>query len=273
MYIAIFVFIVILSVYPALIIIKNFQREKLRALPVNPEWVKILEKNLPIYLKLPDPLKAELNGHIQVFLSEKNFEGCGGLELTDEMRVTIAAQACILLLKRKTKYYPKLSSILVYPSAYVAKNIRNRNGFVSEEQVRLGESWTTGTVVLSWDDIIRGAVDPKDGHNVVLHEFAHQLDQEDGVGDGTPVLPQYSRYIPWAAVLGKEFDVLRKKASRGTTVLMDHYGATNPAEFFAVATETFFEKSRQLQRKHPELYDQLKDYYQMDPAEWTTKKR
>jgi Mlc titration factor MtfA (ptsG expression regulator) len=271
MYIFIFIVMLILSVYPVYKIIKQVQRKKLRALPVNPAWEKVFEKNLPIYLKLPDQLKTELHGHIQVLLHEKNFEGCGGLELNDEIRVTIAAQAGILLLNRKAKYYPKLSSILVYPSAYVAKNIRNRNGFVAESQVRLGESWTTGTVVLSWDDILRGAVDPKDGHNVVLHEFAHQLDQEDGVGDGTPVLPQYSRYISWAGVLGKEFDVLQKKASRGTKVLMDHYGATNPAEFFAVATETFFEKSRHLQRKHPELYDQLKEYYQMDPAAWTTK--
>jgi len=257
MYIIIFIFILIPILYSIYKISRQSRRKKLRALPVNPEWEKILEKNLPIYLKLPDQMKAELHGHIRVFIHEKNFEGCGGLELNDEIRVTIAAQACILLLKRKTAYYPKLSSVLVYPSAYVAKNIRNKNGFVADAQVRLGESWSTGTVVLSWDDIIRGAVDPKDGHNVVLHEFAHQLDQEDEVGDGTPVLPQYSRYISWAGVLGKEFDALQKKASRGTKSLMDHYGATNPAEFFAVATETFFEKSRQLQRRYPELYDQF----------------
>ncbi len=272
MYIILSIFILALSVYSFFKIARQSRRKKLRALPVNPEWKKILEKNLPIYLKLPDHLKTELHGHIQVLVHEKNFEGCGGLELNDEIRVTVAGQACILLLNRKTKYYPKLSSILVYPSAYVAKNIRNKNGIVADSQVRLGESWMTGTVVLSWDDILRGAVDPKDGHNVVLHEFAHQLDQEDGAGDGTPVLPQYSRYISWAGVLGKEFDALQKKASRGTKALMDYYGATNPAEFFAVATETFFEKSRQLQRRHPELYDQLKDYYQMDPAAWTKKK-
>lgn len=268
MYIFIILLIVILSVYPVYLYLRHMRRKKLRALPMNPEWEGVLEKNLPIYQTLPEHLKTELHGHIRVFLYEKNFEGCGGLEINDEIRVTIAAQACILLLNRKTKYYPKLSSILVYPSAYIVKNTRTTNGTVAAAQVRLGESWSTGTVVLSWDDILGGAVNPKDGHNVVLHEFAHQLDQEDGVGDGTPVLPQYSRYTPWAGVMGKEFDVLRKKASRRTKSLMDYYGATNPAEFFAVATETFFEKSKNLQRRHPELYDQLKDYYQMDPAAW-----
>lgn len=244
----------------------------MQVLPVNPKWEKIIEKNLPVYLKLTDQMKTELHGHIRVFMHEKNFEGCGGLELNDEIRVTIAAQACILILNRKTAYFPKLSSILVYPSAFVARNIRNSQGFVADAQVHLGESWRTGAVVLSWDDIVRGGVDPNDGHNVVLHEFAHQLDQEDGAGDGTPVLPNYSRYMPWARVMGKEFDVLQKKASRGTKALMDYYGATNPAEFFAVATETFFEKSRQLKRRHPELYDQLKDYYQLDPAAWRVNK-
>ena len=268
MYIAIFVAIVILSVYPVFKILKQLRRKKLRALPVNPEWEKILEKNLPIYLKLPDNLKTELHEHIQVLLSEKNFEGCGGLELNDEIRVTIAAQAGILLLNQKTKYYPKLSSILVYPSAYIAKNIRNRNGFVAEAQVRLGESWTTGTVVLSWDDIIRGAVDPKDGHNVVLHEFAHQLDSESGSTNGAPILAGRNCLRTWASTLSGEFDGLQKDAWKGKRSLIDHYGATNPAEFFAVSTETFFEKPVQMAKHHAELFEVLKCYYRIDPREW-----
>lgn len=270
MYIVISILILLLSAYPLYTFLRRMRRKKLRAMPMNPEWEQFLEKNLPIYQALPDHLKTELHGHIRVFVHEKNFEGCGGLEITDEIRVTIAAQACLLQLNRKPAYYPKLSSVLVYPSAFVAKNIRNGQGFVADAEVHLGESWQTGAVILSWDDTMRGAVNPKDGHNVVLHEFAHQLDQEDGTGDGTPILPQYSRYTPWARVMGKEFDVLRNKASRRTKSLMDYYGATNPAEFFAVATETFFEKSKNLKRRHPELYEQLKNFYQLDPAGWVT---
>lgn len=247
---------------------KKLRRRKLRALPISPEWKKVLKKNLPIYRGLPSPLKEELHGHIHVLLREKNFEGCGGLSLTDEIKVTVAAQACILLLNRNPTYYPKLSSILIYPSAFIAKNVMNEDGNIDDEEVRLGESWQTGAVVLSWDEVLHGALDPMDGQNVVLHEFAHQLDQEDGVPDGTPRLERGSRYISWARILSKEFRLLQKEASQGMTTVMDHYGATDPAEFFAVATEAFFEKPLQLKLKHPELYEQLESYYQLDPATW-----
>jgi Mlc titration factor MtfA (ptsG expression regulator) len=247
---------------------KELRRKKLRALPVSPEWKRILERNLPIYRGLPGQLKEELHGHIQVLLHEKNFEGCGGLDLTDEIKVTVAAQACILLLNRKPNYYPKLSSILIYPSAFIAKNVMKQDGNIVDEEVRLGESWRTGAVVLSWDDVLHGALDAEDGQNVVLHEFAHQLDQEDGVPDGTPMLEKRSRYISWARILSNEFRLLQKRASQGTNTVIDHYGANDPAEFFAVATEAFFEKPLQLKLKHPELYEQLKIYYQLDPATW-----
>ncbi len=137
-----------------------------------------------------------------------------------------------------------------------------------DEEVRLGESWRTGAVVLAWDEILHGALDPMDGQNIVFHEFAHQLDQEDGVADGTPIIEKRSRYISWARVLSREFKVLQKKASHGMNTVMDHYGATDPTEFFAVATETFFEKPSQLKLKHPALYEELKGYYQLDPATW-----
>ncbi len=247
---------------------RKSRRRKLQRRPLKPEWRNILERNLPIYRCLPETLKTELHGHIQVFLKEKHFEGCGGLTLTDEMRVTIAAAACILLLNRKPAYYPRLDSILVYPSAFVVRNIENDNGLVEDSAIHLGESWKTGAVVLSWNDVMHGAHDPMDGHNVVFHEFAHQLDLEDGVADGTPSLPRHSRYIAWARVFEKEFESLQKNALHGTKSLMDYYGATHPAEFFAVATETFFEKPLPLKENHPELYEQLRAYYHLDPASW-----
>lgn len=245
------------------------RRQALFSAPFPDAWENILADHMPLINSLPDPLQRQLYGHVQVFLDEKTFEGCGGLEITDTIRVIIAAQACLLLLNRPATYFPSLSSIVVYPSAYVAKGKSLIGGQITEEEtVRLGESWTGGDVVLAWDNVKQGAWNIADGHNVVFHEFAHQLDQEDGAADGAPILSQPSAYAPWARVLGAEFQALQKKARRGRKTVLDRYGATNPAEFFAVATETFFEKPKTLQRRHSELYDALKSYYAMDPAGW-----
>jgi len=244
------------------------RRAAIRRGPVPGEWRALIERNVPYVARLPANDRDELEGHIQVFLAEKHFEGCGGQQITDEVRVTIAAQACILLLHRQTDYYPNLVSILVYPTTYlVPGGRRGPDGMVVEDpEARLGESWTRDVVVLAWDSVLSGAADVHDGHNVVLHEFAHQLDQEDGQGDGVPVLPRRSMYVAWARVLGHDFDQLVRDAERSHRALLDRYGATNPAEFFAVVTETFFEKPRQLRAKHPALYEQLREFYRQDPA-------
>ena len=246
------------------------QAAPLSALPTS--WLDIIKKNVPIFNRLPQADQRELQGHIQVFLAEKYFEGCGGLELTEEIKVTIAAQACLLLLHRETDYYPRLITILVYPHAYVAKSVEPIGGGVVQEgeTARLGEAWKEGVVVLSWDDVRQGASDLHDGHNVVLHEFAHLLDQQDGSADGTPILEHRSQYVTWARVLSDEYDQLRRDIEQGRTDVLDEYGATNPAEFFAVATECFFEKPIQLRRKHPQLYEELKAYYRQDPASFVS---
>lgn len=245
------------------------RRERLRAEPFPTDWEAILRRNVPLFDRLAEADREELRGLVRVFLDEKRFEGCGGLEITDEIRVTIAAQACLLLLHRETDDYPRLITILVYPHAYVAKSTEPIGGGVilEGETARLGEAWRDGVVVLSWDDVRAGASDIHDGHNVVLHEFAHQLDHEDGSADGAPVLVHRSRYVAWARVLGADYERLRQSSDRGREDVLDAYGATNPAEFFAVATETFFEKPVALRRKHPELYEELRGYYQIDPAE------
>ncbi len=248
--------------------LKRRRREAIRRRPFPDAWRAIIDKNVPYAASLSTEDRGELIGHVQVFLAEKHFEGCGGLELTDEVRVTIAAQACVLLLHRQTDDYPRLVSILVYPSAYLAPGGGGTpDGRPADApQARLGESWTRDVVVLAWDSVLSGASDIHDGHNVVLHEFAHQLDQEDGAGDGAPVLPRRSMYVAWARVLGHDFDQFVRDTHRHHRTVLDRYGATNPAEFFAVATETFFEKPRQLRAKHPDLYLQLKDFYAQDPA-------
>ncbi len=245
------------------------RRETLLQTPLPDEWHTIIARNVPYVALLPAADRAELDGHIQVFLAEKTFEGCGGLEITDEIRVTIAAQACILLLHRETDYFSKLLSILVYPSTYVVPGGRMMEGGLvdANPEARLGESWVSGVVVLVWDSVLSGARDIHDGHNVVLHEFAHQLDQEDGASDGLPILPHRSMHVAWARVLGHDFDELVREKSEHHREVIDQYGATNAAEFFAVVTEAFFEKPRQLRTKHAALYDELKQFYCQDPAE------
>ncbi len=248
--------------------LRRRRHESIRRRPFPAAWRAIIEKNVPYAACLPPADREELAGHVQVFLAEKRFEGCGGLQITDEVRVTIAAQACVLLLHRQTEYYPQLVSILVYPTTYlVPGGRRTADGLVSDTpEPRLGESWARDVVVLAWDSVLRGAADIHDGHNVVLHEFAHQLDQESGAGDGAPILARRSMYVAWARVLGHEFAELVREAERNQPTLLDQYGATNPAEFFAVVTETFFERPRQLRSKHPALYLQLQQFYRQDPA-------
>jgi Mlc titration factor MtfA (ptsG expression regulator) len=247
---------------------KRRRRARLRAAPFSPEWLEIIERNVRLYRHLPEADRKELQGLVQIFLAEKHFEGCGGLELTDEIKVTIAASACLLLLHRETDIYPRLITILVYPSAYVARTTKSIGGAMAleSESINLGESWSSGVVILSWDDVLAGASDVRDGQNVVLHEFAHQLDREDGLVDGAPALELRSQYVTWARVLGAEYERLQRASRMGRSTVLDEYGATNPAEFFAVATESFFEKPHTLRRRHPELYEELKSFYRQDPA-------
>ena len=248
--------------------LKKWRRRRLGSRPFPYEWLTILERNVLYYRRLPLADKEELKRHILIFLGEKRFEGCGGLEITDEIKLTIAAQACILLLHRETDYYPGLYSILVYPQAYVAPKTEFLPGGVIVEgaDIRVGESWHHGSVVLSWDDVRRSASDIRDGHNIVYHEFAHQLDSSGGRRDGTPILRSHSLYIAWARILQKDYEKLRQDVSSNRDTLLDKYGAIDPAEFFAVATECFFERPGELQELHPELYNELKSFYQQDPA-------
>jgi len=222
---------------------------------------------VPYYRLLSQDEKRELRNLIRVFLAEKKFEACGGLEMTDKIRVTIAAQACILLLNRAHDHYAGLRSVLVYPSSYVAPSRSvDPAGVVHEgDESRLGEAWLRGAIILSWNDVRRDSGDFQDGRNVTLHEFAHQLDQQDGTFDGAPLLEKRSHYRSWARILMKEYRALGKAAERGQQTLIDQYGATDPAEFFAVITEAFFESPKALKDKHPELYAELKKFFHQDP--------
>ncbi len=248
--------------------LRGRRRARLMKRGLPEEWRRIVRRNVPYLSLLSAEDRTELDGKTAVFLDEKRFEGAGGLRITDAIRLTIAAQACILLLHRKTDFYPGLYSIIVYPGPYLARHrVRDGSGLVTEGmQGRSGESWREGAVVLSWADVRRDAAEMGSGHNVVFHEFAHQLDAETGRTDGAPILPDPTMYETWARVFHEAYERLRREIEGGGEGPLRPYGALNPAEFFAVATETFFERPRDLLREMPELYGQLRAYYKQDPA-------
>jgi len=239
--------------------------------PIPDTWPAIVERNVALARGLSSDERQRLLRLVQLFLADKHFEGCGGLMLTEEMKVTIAAEASLLLLHLEGPCYPTLRTVLVYPHGFIPKIARSPGtGEIASPPARLmGESWGDGVVVISWDDAVRGARNPGDGDNVVLHEFAHQLDGEDGVTDGAPMLPP-SALRTWGGVLSEEYERLRQDAAHDRRSTLDDYGATNKAEFFAVATETFFEKPLQLERERPALYAQLRQFYGQDPARRTS---
>lgn len=234
------------------------------------EWLAVLDGNLPLHARLPEEIRQRLHERIARFVATVRFEGCNGLDLTEGMILTVAAQACLLVLHREGPPYPGLKVVYLYPTTFSSVQKRvDGMGVVTEGEVhRLGESWETGTVVLAWDSVEQGARNIHDANNVTFHEFAHQLDHEDGVTDGAPGLPSRQAYRSWARVFRENYADFIGQLEHGRKTLIDSYGATNPAEFFAVATETFFEKPRQLAERRPDLYQELAGYYGLDPREW-----
>ncbi len=249
-------------------VVRRIRRRRAVKTPLPQTTIDLIAKNLPPYARMQREQRRQLHQQMQIFLAEKTFEGCNGLEITEEIRVTIAAQACLLLLGRKIDCYPHLETILVYPSAYVDRQPRLLSTHEHDRGVMLGESWQAGSVVLAWDHVLAGITDYQDGHNVTFHEFAHQLDQADGNADGAPPLASWSAAATWTGVFTQEYQALIEKARKGKRTVLDAYGATHPAEFFAVATEAFFEKPRQLKAKHPAMFDELRSYFCVDPTEW-----
>lgn len=276
-------------------LLATWRRARVRRQPFPQAWRDILRRRMPAFARLPPHLQLQVKKHVQVLIAEKPFIGCAGLVITDEMRVLIAAQAALLLLNRNAGYFSNLRQVLVYPGAFVVeRSTPDAIGLTHETRRALaGESWQQGQLLLSWDDVLAGAADPDDGHNVVIHEFAHQLDQERGRANGAPWLgrraggPAPGRpkpdsapaggsehgelggsYADWAAVLGREFDALRSNLAQGVAGVIDPYAATDPAEFFAVVSEHFFEQPQALAAAHPALYAEFTRCYRTDPLAW-----
>lgn len=250
--------------------LRERRREKLRRKPFPEEWKATLEHDVPLVRRLSPEDRAELYGHIQVFLAEKRFEGAGGFEMTDDARLAVAGQACILLLHRDTDYFSRLHSIIVYPAEYVARNRdQDENGVVwEEEEERAGESWSLGSLVLSWRDVVEDRENPDTDLNVILHEFAHQLDGERGDMNGQPPMTDAELKQEWASAMLEAYEDLARQVDAGRNTALDPYGAEDPSEFFAVASETFFQQPRRLQAVYPKVYAVLSRYFQQDPLTW-----
>jgi hypothetical protein len=246
------------------------KRQRLRAQPFPAPWRAVLQQRVPYVRRLPAGLQLQLKQHMQVFLAEKTFIGCNGLEINDEIRVTVAAHASLLILNRPSGYYPNLRQILVYPDSFVVQRDQlDHIGLAHRtREVLAGESWSEGQVILSWQDTLAGAAVVDDGQNVAIHEFAHQLDQESGSANGAPMLGRRAQRQSWSRVLGTEFATLQARVARGAPSLFCDYGATDPGEFFAVISEVFFEQPMAMAEAHPALYRELCQFYRLDPLSW-----
>lgn len=250
----------------------NRRRKKLTQAPFPPEWEEILRRNVGHYCILKDDECAHLCALIQVFIAEKHWEGAGGLELTDEIRVTISAQACLLLLGLPHNYYKNVESIIVYPSTVVVPQrtmgvFENTSSPVDPAQAIIGQAFRRGPIIIIWDAALRGGRHPKSGHNVIYHEFAHKLDMLDGMADGTPPLRDRSEFRDWVETCTREYLRLKNRTEKGKRSFLDGYAATNEAEFFAVATEQFFDQPKLMLKHAPDLYRVLKNYYRQNPVE------
>jgi Mlc titration factor MtfA (ptsG expression regulator) len=247
--------------------LKRRRRARLVAAAFPDDWLVYLQNNVGLYALLTEPERQKLRDDLRIFIAETTFEGCGGLEITDEIKVTIAAQASLLLLGFQHDYFERVHTVLVYPAGFRSpEGWTGPDGVVHMDVGYLGEAWHHGTVILAWDAVLAGGRDPRDGRNVVLHEFAHQLDYLDGVADGVPPLRNRAQYRKWHEVMTAEYAQLVAESEHGRPRVLDAYGATSPAEFFAVATECFFEKPVQMRRRHPQLYEILKEYFCQDTA-------
>ena len=245
------------------------RRKRLLSSPLPKEYRAILSQKMGVFDRLPDDLRTRLEGLTNRFLADVKFFGAGGFEVTDEVRVLIAAQACLLIVNKENRWYSSLNTIHVYPAAFRSQAV-DYDGHLEHEREshRIGESWTKGPVILAWDHAAYGAFVDDDAQNVVMHEFAHQLDDQTGAADGSPLLDKEQSAAHWAHVFQDAYQRLQKDVKAGRKNILDAYGATAPAEFFAVATETFFECASELQAAEPTLYKELSAYYRLDPASW-----
>jgi len=245
---------------------KSRQRQALLAAPSSEAWRRILWANVALFRRLPPDAQRKLEDGTRILIAEKSWEGVQGLTLTDAIKVTIAGMASLLVLGFNDDYYPNVETILVYPQGFLVSQRRMETRGVFAESVLplAGQAALQGPVIVSWADVRAGIA--SGGQNVVLHEFAHKLDMRDGAADGAPYLENDAQIETWSRVMSAEYQRLVAETQAGERGVLNPYGATNAAEFFAVATESFFENAPALLELHPELYGILRDFYHQDPA-------
>lgn len=250
--------------------IKQWKRKRYKRVQLSDDEVSTLFSVAPLTATLPSSYREKFLETVIILLHEKKFEGCGGLEINDTVRYVIASHASLLLLGEVSDYYPDLYTILVYPTAYMAPvNDLEEGGIVVEgREMRFGESWGQGSLVLAWDEISTDARRPQSGRNLVIHEFAHEIDQEFALTDE----PTLQKFPEWGDTLKRSYHQHAEYVEKGYPTLLDPYGAENPAEFFAVSTEMFFGRPGEFKNNHPQLYHEISRIYNLDPADWKTTK-
>lgn len=249
--------------------ISRRRRDRIRRQPLRREWSQFIDRNVAYVHRLNRDERAKLDADTQVFVAEKNWEGCDGLQINDEIRVTIAAHISLLCLGFNNQFFDMVQSILVYPDVYTAKSQTSVGSGVMLEGVshREGEAWYRGPVILSWSDVLEDGHRDADGNNLVLHEFAHQLDMQNGSSvDGIPPLDTQPQFERWQHVIHYEYQRLIADCSQGRPPVLNCYGTGHISEFFAVATEAFFERPLAMREHHSELYEIMAEYFHQDPA-------
>lgn len=241
--------------------------DEFSAQPIPEEWEQYLLRNVAHFHLLNEEERARLCFDTDNLIAAKYWEGCGGLRVTEEMKVTIAAQACLMLLGMEHDYFRRVTSVLIYPSTFLIPHGEWMDDFEGA-QAAAGQAVYRGPVILAWDAVQAEGQDPQSGNNVVIHEFAHQLDFLDGSMNGTPELVREDLAERWHDVMTSEYArLLRANRKRRDTFLGDQ-AAWNETEFFAVASERFFTLPEHLRHFHPRLYEVLADYYGVDPIRW-----
>ena len=248
--------------------VRRRARKRLLHSPLDDHARAIIAREVPLTRKLPPALRERLEGKINLFLEQVEFLGCNGLEVTEDMRLSIAAQACLLVVNTET-WYANLRTILIYPGAFKSRRAQHHGYVVTEREiVRVGESWPRGPVILSWAAAEGGASDAADGHNVVFHEFAHQIDDLSGQTDGVPALARDQSFAGWERAFVSAFQRHVAAVEAGRPTLLDPYAAEGPEEFFAVSVEVFFERPADLRAHEPAVYAQLSKLFRVDPVSW-----
>ena len=246
-------------------------RERRRAIlarPFPPAWLEILARNVRQTAWLSDDEAEAVRAWVAVFLAEKRFEGCGGLEVTDEVRVSIAGQAALVMLGLEGEHLDRLQSVLVYPGDYLAPKSAplEGGGALEWQEERLGETWAGGSMVLSWPRVVAGGRLRDGPRSVVIHECAHAVDMLDGEVDGIPPLASPGETRGWAAAIDDCQLHFEEALDEGRSVPFDDYALESPGEFFAVASECFFQDPHRLARFDAPLYGLLRQAWRQDPA-------